>query len=306
MNKTFGGWMLVGFLLVSSVVIAALPEGWNSSNVGTFTPVGNTVYIPESERFDLTGAGSDIWGTADQFHYAYQTWNGDGEWVVKVASVQNTNAWAKAGLMIRENLTPGARHAMVVATPGNGIAYQRRKLADGSSLNTVRTGTAPAWIKIVRRQDQFDLYSSTDGQVWSWWISDIVQMPPDVLVGLAVTSHKPGIAAAASFSSFTATTPLPAEFPLGWSDQDLGAPLALAGATNYLPESGLVKVRAAGTDIWGTADQARYFSQTWSGNVVVIEFGHHSRKRGSLPAAENHRWLQHQYSPSWVDCPNLA
>jgi len=45
-----------------------------------------------------------------------------------VRDLQNTDPWAKAGLM-RESLEPGARHASIFVTPGQGVAFQRRTLA---------------------------------------------------------------------------------------------------------------------------------------------------------------------------------
>ncbi|MHC4206501.1 MAG: hypothetical protein ACYSTT_17755, partial [Planctomycetota bacterium] len=65
--------------------------------VGSFTegPTGT---------YTMVGSGSDIWGNADEFQYAYKTLTGVGSIVARVQSVENTNNWAKAGVMIRETL----------------------------------------------------------------------------------------------------------------------------------------------------------------------------------------------------------
>lgn len=57
--------------------------------------------------------GWDIWASSDAFRDAYQTLTGDGEIVARTASQQNTNAWATAGVIIRESLAAQARHASV-------------------------------------------------------------------------------------------------------------------------------------------------------------------------------------------------
>ena len=62
-----------------------------------------------SGTFTRDGAGADVWGTADAFHYAYRTLNGDGTIVARVTSIQNVHAWIKAGVMIRESLSPSRR-----------------------------------------------------------------------------------------------------------------------------------------------------------------------------------------------------
>src|SRR5262249_34852973 len=67
--------------------------------------------------YALQASGGDIWNTADGMHFFYRTLTGDGEIVARVLSVGNTDFWAKAGVMIRESLDPGARNAFMLETP---------------------------------------------------------------------------------------------------------------------------------------------------------------------------------------------
>jgi regulation of enolase protein 1 (concanavalin A-like superfamily) len=171
--------------------------------------------------------------------------------------------------MVRESLAVGSPHALLALTPGSGIAFQRRKIADGPSINTSVPGkSAPGWLKLVRRGRQLECYTSENGQTWNYWTTDTLDLPTNVLVGLAVTSHRAGVLANVSFTHFDATSPLPPDFPSGWTGQDIGSP-ALAGSGDYLPEGGLTTLRGAGADIWGTADQFQFASQPWSGDVVL-------------------------------------
>ena len=63
------------------------------------------------------GAGADVWGTADAFHYAYRALDGDGSIVARVTSIEAVHAWTKAGVMIRNSLSPSAAQAfMLVAS----------------------------------------------------------------------------------------------------------------------------------------------------------------------------------------------
>jgi hypothetical protein len=99
--------------------------------------------VTPNGTFTLRGSGADIWGSADAFHFAYQPLTGDGSIVARVASLTHTHAWAKAGVMIRENLDADARHAMVVVTPSNGVAFQRRTSTGGSSAHTAGAPSPP-------------------------------------------------------------------------------------------------------------------------------------------------------------------
>ena len=114
--------------------------------------------------FAADGAGTDIGGNGDQFRFIYQTLEGDVELVARVDSLERTSPWAKAGLMIRDELTAGAKHASVLITPNKAALFLRR-IADGAttSQTTVQTGDAPVWLRIVRKGNAFTVYRSANG-----------------------------------------------------------------------------------------------------------------------------------------------
>ena len=80
---------------------------WVAQDIGTVGVTGSTTF--SNGAFTLNGSGADIYGTADEFHFVYLPFNGDGMLIAHVASIQNTNSWAKAGVMIRETLTNTSR-----------------------------------------------------------------------------------------------------------------------------------------------------------------------------------------------------
>jgi regulation of enolase protein 1 (concanavalin A-like superfamily) len=149
----------------------------------------------------VTGSGTDVWGTADAFHYAYRALTGDGTIVARVASVQqNVNAWVKAGVMIRETLDPGSAHAFMLVSASKGVAFQRRGATGGISTSTAGTlSAAPQWVKLARNGDLFSAYESADGVNWTLVGTDNIPMGTTVFVGLAVTSHTTGSAATCTF-----------------------------------------------------------------------------------------------------------
>jgi len=181
---------------------------------GSFTegPVGT---------FTMTGSGTDIWNNADEFHYAYMTLTGAGSMIARVQSVSNTNTWAKAGVMIRETLDPGSKHASMVVTPGQGVSFQRRPQTDGGSNHTTTGGiTAPHWVKIERGiAGNFSASHSTDGVSWELQgTPESIQMGSTVYIGLAVTSHDAALTCEAVLSNVTTTGNVSAQ----WANQDIG------------------------------------------------------------------------------------
>jgi hypothetical protein len=149
-----------------------------------------------------------VWGTADAFHYAYRTLDGDGTIVARVSSIQLVNNWTKAGVMIRNSLSPSAAQAfmLVAASPVKGVPFQRR-VADGNiSVSTTGSqSTAPRWVKLVSTGATISGYESADGVSWTLVASDTFALNASVFVGLGVSSHVAGTNATAVFDNVTVT-----------------------------------------------------------------------------------------------------
>ncbi len=176
--------------------VAIVPDVWMSADIGAVATAGSATGYG---ALSVIGDGADIWGNADACFYRYRALTGDGEIRVRVTGVQNTDAWAKAGVMIRETLAPGSRHASMFITSGNGSAFQRREAPDGVSLHVGTAGGAPGWVRLVRAGNLFTAYVSADGTVWTSVGSAVLGMGSNAFVGVAVTSHHNGTPNTSSF-----------------------------------------------------------------------------------------------------------
>jgi hypothetical protein len=115
-----------------------------------------------------------------------------------VVSVDDTDEWAKAGVMIRQSLDADSAHAMVVMTPTNknGAAFQYRQ-AKGATMIHVpfsRPVQPPYWARVVRTAggDNFEFsgFISVDGVAWEQLGGAVkISMAPNALGGMAVTAH---------------------------------------------------------------------------------------------------------------------
>lgn len=190
--------------VTTSGLQGGLPAGQQSTDIGGPAIAGSAAY--SGGAYAIRAAGSDIWDTADQFHFVYQPLTGDGEVIARVASMTYTDVWAKAGVMIRESLTGGSRHAMVVTTPDAGYAFQRRAEPGGYSDHTTGgSGTAPGWVRLVRTGSYFEAYRSSNGSTWTRIGADSIAMGETAYVGLAVTSHNAAAATDVAIDNFTVT-----------------------------------------------------------------------------------------------------
>jgi hypothetical protein len=133
-----------------------------SVDIGTAT-AGSTTKIDDAS-WDISGSGEDIWNNSDGFRFVYQSVSGDFSLVARVASIGNTDAWAKAGVMVRQSTAADSIQAMVVATNENGFAFQRRTESAGSSDHTGGGGTAypNSWVRLVRTGGKITAYQATD------------------------------------------------------------------------------------------------------------------------------------------------
>lgn len=177
-----------------------IPTGWSGQDVGNVQATG--ALSVSNGIWTVTGSGADIWTTADGFQFAWHRMIGDMRLTAQVTGITNINAWAKAGLMIRESLAAGSRHASVFATAGNGVCFQRRKTTDAASAHTSGPLRAvPVWLRIERIGNQLTGSSSPDGSTWTVIRRETVSMSSSVYVGLAVTSHSNGYLCTGTFSN---------------------------------------------------------------------------------------------------------
>ena len=246
----------------------SLPRGWQSSDVGPVGEPGITTF--DGTTFSVSGSGRDIWSTVDEFHYAFTFASGDFDVIARVGAVQDVNQWTKAGLMIRESLGAGARHASVFVTPTTvkGIAFQRRPTTDGGSLSTPGPSmTAPVWLRLSRAGNAVSAYWRS-GATGAWMLIG-TQMFADLndglQVGLAVSSHVHGTLARAAFDHVDVSAA--GGSPSGWTSEDVGA-VSAAGSSTVL-DDGTATVTGSGADIWATADEFHWAYQTVSGNFSI-------------------------------------
>ena len=177
----------------------SIPSPWAIMDIGNVTPAGSAAYA--NGVWTIQGAGGDIYGTSDGFHYAYQAIVGDVTIVARVKNLEDTDSWAKAGVMVRETMNADSRNAAVLVTPGNGVVYQWRASTGGSSEATkVADLVAPYWVKLVRVGSSLTAYCSPDGVTWTQIGEPVtIIMSSTVYVGLPVSSHADGTLSTAVF-----------------------------------------------------------------------------------------------------------
>ncbi len=241
-----------------TISIPALPAGWSDLDIGTPPLAGSASY--NNGTYTVQGCGTDIYGTSDQFNYAYTTAYGDVTVTARVASLQNTNSWAKAGVMIRETTAANSAYVFAMVSAAKGLALQYRSATGASAAQVINTAgpVAPYWLRLVRSGNTFTAFSSADGTTWTQLGTASVTMAATATTGLAVCSHNTAALATATFDNVDVSPT--------FAGLDIGAP-PLAGSTTF--NAGTYTVKGCGSDIYGTSDQFQYAYDSRTGDMTI-------------------------------------
>ncbi len=181
---------------------------------GNPAPAGNATFATTNGgTYTLTASGSDIWDTADHFHYLYEPLVGDGEIIARLVSATAPDFWTKAGVMIRTDLSAGSANVIMLDTPNTAHqepVMQWRDLPGNGSGDSGNHGTTttpnvpvPIWLRLVRQGNTFMGFWATDNggtpNTWQELSVHSTTMPTTVYVGLALNAHNNGAVATAAF-----------------------------------------------------------------------------------------------------------
>ncbi|WP_335977151.1 ABC transporter permease subunit [Streptomyces sp. CA2R106] len=212
-------------------------------------------------------------------------------------------AWAKAGLIVRDGTAQGRTYAAVMATGGHGVRVQSDFTHDtaGPQVPTP-SAAAPRWLRLTRAGATVTAFTSSDGAHWTRVAAATLPgLPATAQVGLfatapervAVDRHAVGSAATseptratAEFDRVTLSGAEPAGVPDtgGWRTTVVGAdPVAAAGsgaARRALPGGAAFTVRgsgdiapAVGGEAFGARSVERGLAGTFAGLLVLVVLG---------------------------------
>jgi len=200
-------------------------QDWTREDVGILSLWfrGHPAYVGgftegPAGTYTMTASGTDIWDNSDEFHFAWKEASGAVSISAKVESVENTDPFAKAGVMIRDTLEADSANVALLITPENGVRFQFRNTAGGITDRFFEEGiTAPQWVKLERTVGGLvRAYYSADGNTWTQLNLTTVTMNTPMYIGLALTSHNTALTCEAKFSNVTS------DGTGQWVNQDIG------------------------------------------------------------------------------------
>jgi regulation of enolase protein 1 (concanavalin A-like superfamily) len=207
-------WALAG-LLISGIstppapaLAAPLPEGWITQDIGSTDPAGSTE-VDDKGVWTIRGSGSDIEGSSDNFHFAYQKVKGDATITAHFLSMEPGDpTWTKMGPMIRSSDADDAQNFLIKMTSAVGVRIQGRNSQYPNTFSTFPPALSlsrpqPVWLRLQRVGQQVSGFYSMDGKIWTSGGPALVldALEEEALVGLANTSHQQGTLAVGLFDN---------------------------------------------------------------------------------------------------------
>jgi|GEM_PF-3011472 len=243
------------------VVTPGLP--WGAQDVGSVGVSGSTAYGTTGQVIvNASGATMGGTGTADSFGYAYQTLNGDGTIIARMISQGGLDS---AGVMIRQNTTPGSPMVQITRTTSGAVLDAR--LAQNTAAVVEGTGSGPnpgIFFMLVRAGNVFTAFTSYTASSGPWTqVGGPVTVPMGtgpVMIGLVECSLVNTTLKTASFDNIN-VLPLAA--------QDVGA-VGLPGNTSY--GFGNCKLTGSGASLGsgGTNDAFQFDYQALNGSGTLM------------------------------------
>jgi regulation of enolase protein 1 (concanavalin A-like superfamily) len=200
----------LGLALFAPGVAGADPpqSPWVTGEIGTADAAGSTD-VDAGGVWTIQGNGNDVFFYLDTFHYSYQPVRGDGSITARFLSLEGGNTeWAKAGLMIRESDASGAPNLFMPLTRGHGLHATYRQEMEGPTFTWNRGEVGPSrrpqpnlLVRLQRAGQEITGFYSTDGLLWTQAFSPVTMpaLREQALWGLAITSHRAGVLATATF-----------------------------------------------------------------------------------------------------------
>src|SRR5207302_853769 len=182
-------------------------------DVGEVLVRGSANFDASTERFELSGSGSNIWFTHDEFHFAWKKMRGDFILQARGTLIgPGTEPHRKFGWMIRSKLD--STSAMVCAAlHGDGLTSLQYRKASKTNVEEVRFSIkAPEVIELERKGKQFIMSVAHYGETYSTEEVSDIDLGDEVYVGLYVCAHHKDQIESASFDNVRIIVPPPGSF----------------------------------------------------------------------------------------------
>jgi len=161
----------------------------DATDVGGPGESGQAEYDADSDTWTIAGAGEDVWGGENDFHFVHATLEGDCRLEAHVTEMEDVYEFSKAGVMIRDDLEEDSAHGYVGLTR-DLVEVLWCPIAEEptTSQHLQNAEGTYEWVRIDREGDRLTLSVSADGTAWHPIDQRRISFEDPVHAGLVVCS----------------------------------------------------------------------------------------------------------------------
>ena len=180
----------------------------SQNDVGTVLHAGKAIYAPNTQEYTLSGSGTNIWGTADEFHFLWKRLKGDFIVYTRGNLVgKGVDPHRKIGWMARTSLE-GNSAQVNAAVHGDGLtSLQFRKTTGGITEENRATMTGADVIQLERKGNTFTMRVAKFGQPFEVQNIADIDLGDEVYVGLFIGSHNKDVTETGVFRDVRISVP---------------------------------------------------------------------------------------------------
>jgi len=188
----------------------------SQSDVGTVYHPGSCAYHPEQQAYTIAGAGANIWGTHDDFHFAWRRMRGDFICTTRAEfSGAGANPHRKLGWMARASLDTGSPQ-VCTGIHGDGLVSLQFRRTPGGPTEEVRAPLSGAdVIQLERKGSSYMMSVAHFGQPFTPVQVSELELGDEVYLGLFVCSHEDEVVEQATFQDVRVVAPVQPGFERG-------------------------------------------------------------------------------------------
>lgn len=183
------------------------------SDVGAPKNTGNTRYEAADQEYTLSGSGTNMWDTRDEFHFAYKKIKGDFILRARVSFMgDGVDPHRKAGWSIRPTLEGSSQHVSA-EVHGDGLtSLQFRKETGGLTEEITSADQSPDVVQLERKGSTYIMSTAKFGAEFTQVTLENFELPDEVFVGIFVCAHNPDVIEKAIYRNVRIIKPAPDDF----------------------------------------------------------------------------------------------
>jgi TolB protein len=188
---------------------AGIFDGQN--DIGMIKHPGSGSYDSETQQYHLSGSGTNVWATHDEFHFFWKRMKGD--FILRTNATflgKGVEDHRKIGWMVRASLDSNSKHVSAVVHGAGLTSLQFRRATGGVTDEKKFELTSADVIQLERKGNIYTMSVARKGDLFvSQEIND-VDLGDDVYVGLFICAHNPNVIEKAVFNNVRIVVPAPA------------------------------------------------------------------------------------------------